>query len=225
MSTTLPAYKYGNYVATRSVEERVVFVNGSLDKLEGVQNQFAAGCILIGMELLALKSELGHGNFKETFASKIERPRFAYRTAARFMKIAEVLRVKLAAGSSVRLGEVLAMALAPSAMADKDRDELLKRLSDAVQGKTMQQLMLDFAPQRPQLPAGDQPDEPGEHERKTAAWYRMHYNEALTDLIAKMAKVVTAPRFRGALHDEDLKQHRTHLEALLQHFKPTAKKG
>jgi hypothetical protein len=211
---------YAAQVANRTIGERVDFLNGALDSLEQVQNQYAAGCILIGMELLALKNELGHGQFTSTFAEKIERPRFGYRTAARFMKVAEVIRVKLASGSSMKLGEALAMALAPSAMTDAERKELLKRVGDATQGKTMQQLMLDFAPQanRPALPEHTEE----ELDRKTTAYWRMHYNQALSDLCDRLSKIVTAKKFLGALSDDELRQHRQVLEAILSHF-PAAK--
>lgn len=214
---------YNHLVTARGIPERVDFVIGALDQLENVQNQYAAGCILIGMELLALKNDLGHGQFIETFTEKIERPRFGYRTAARFMKVAEVLRVKLATGSSIKLGEALSMALAPSAMSDSERKELLKRVGDAAQGKTMQQLMLDFAPQanRPALPPGD--DDEAETNRKTAAYWRMHYNQALNDLMDRLSKIVTAKKFLGALSDDELRQHRQVLEAILSHF--PGKKG
>ena len=216
---------YAAAVATRSPEERIALLNKSLDQLEGIQNQYAAGCVFIGMELLALKHELGHGEFGKVFKERIERPRFCSRTARRFMRVADVIRQKLATGNaSVKLREVLAAVMAPSAMEEQAQAELIKRIGAAVEGRTMQQLMLDFSPQRPALTAGSQDeDPPEERQRKTAAYWRMHYNQALDDLLGKLAQIVTAPRFAGALAPEDLKRHHTHVSALIEHLKPTAK--
>lgn len=199
-------------------QDRVSFIVSALDQLESVQNQYAAGCVLIGMELLALKKELGHGQFKTTFAEKLERPRFAYRTAVRFMKVAEMLRVKLAAGASVKLGEVLGMALAPSAMGDKERAELAARIGETCEGRTMQQLMLDFQAKPKALPSG-QPDDLPEEERKKrdSAYYRMHYNQALTDLIGKLA-MITTKRPWAYMTDEETRAHLTHLKAIVGSF-------
>lgn len=194
--------------------DRVGFIVQALDKLEGVQNQYAAGCVLIGMELCSLKKELGHGKFLETFAQRIERPRFSYKTGQRFMRVAEMLRVKLATGASVKLGEVLGMALAPSAMREEERLELAERVGLACSGRTMQQLMLDFNERPKALPAASDNLSPDERKKKDTEFWTKHYDAGWSQTMGQLAKLASKKSW-CYLRDDRIKEIRNSLIALL----------
>lgn len=194
--------------------DRVCFIVAALDKLEAVQNQYAAGCVIIGMELCALKKELGYGKFEKTFAEKIERPRFGNRTARRFMKVAEMLRVKLATGASVKLGEVLSMALAPSAMREEERLELSERVALACSGRTMQQLMLDFQDRPKALSAPVEAVSAEERKKKDFEFYHKHYTDGWTEILGHLAKLSSKHSW-NYLRDDKIKEIRQCLNGVL----------
>ena len=202
-------------IVTPVPKDRVDLICLALDKIEQVQNQYAAGCVLIGMELTALKKDLGHGAFMETFSKRIERPRFGYKSAQRFMRVAEQIRMKLATSAGMKLGEALCLALAPSAMGEDQRLELMAKVGQACAGKTMQQLMLDFGGGKKALPpAGGSSDDEA---KKDAAFWTAHYTEAWTETVADLTKLAQKKSL-GFLNDEKLKELRGELSMVLSLF-------
>lgn len=87
-------------------EQRIEKVRGYLDVMDALELQKSIGKVLIGEQLLNLKDELGHGSFKEAFVSRMERPSFSYRTAARAMQDANRVRKLLLKSGNVSLIEI-----------------------------------------------------------------------------------------------------------------------
>jgi hypothetical protein len=114
----------------KTPEQRVEAVRGYLDKMEVVQLQHATGAILIGMELLALKDQLGHGSFSDVFEKQIARPRFSYRSASRYMCDANRVRRKMLKDGGITLMGVLN--IAPSALPMARQRELQAVIAEAV---------------------------------------------------------------------------------------------
>ena len=114
----------------KTPEQRVDAVRGYLDKMEVVQLQHATGAILIGMELLALKDQLGRGDFMDVFVKQIERQRFSYRSAARYMQDAHRVRRKMIKDGGITLMGILN--IAPSALPMPRQRELQKIIAEAV---------------------------------------------------------------------------------------------
>ena len=131
-------------------DERVDIIRKGLDSMEAVQLTMATGAALIGMEMLALKKELGTGEFANVFAERIERPRFGIRTAQRYMNVAESARVNLLRAGYADLGDVFDMP--PSDMPMDKRQMLSKALGDMLGGKTLSNLLMGEKEVR-QLPA------------------------------------------------------------------------
>lgn len=119
----------------RTPEQRVGLVRDYLDKLEAVQIQHATGAILIGLELLALKDQIGRGDFQRVFEEQIERPRFSLRSAQRYMQDAHRIRMRLLKSGHVSLAEV--MDVAPSEMSIVRRKELTSLIGQAVKDNTL----------------------------------------------------------------------------------------
>jgi len=119
----------------KTPEQRIDAVRGYLDKMEVVQLQHATGAILIGMELLALKDQLGRGDFMDVFVKQIERPRFSYRSAARYMQDAHRVRRKMIKDGGITLMGILN--IAPSALPMARQKELQKVIAEAVGDRTL----------------------------------------------------------------------------------------
>lgn len=124
--------------ADRTPEDRIELVRGYLDKMEAIQLQHATGAILIGMELLALKEEVGHGAFTEIFEKQIERPRFSYRSAARYMQDAARIQKRIAKTGNTKLLHFLDVA--PSDMSVAVRRELTEVIGNITDGRNLSDL-------------------------------------------------------------------------------------
>jgi len=127
-------------VKIMGTEARIDVIRGWVDSLEAVQFQFATGAVLVGMELLALKQEVGRGEFMKIFAERIERPRFSYRTSAKYMQAAESVRVKMLKSGVKNLAEI--WDVAPSALSMERRRELQNAVGSVLNGATLSQLLL-----------------------------------------------------------------------------------
>jgi hypothetical protein len=135
-----------------SAEERVGLIRNSLDKMEGVQLQFACGAVFIGLELIALREQL-RGDFWRVFEERLERPRFSDRTARQYMRAAEKVRVKLLHAGKVDLGDL--WDVAPSALPLARRRDLQDAVGTLVNGRCLSQLLLDLDSRGPKrLTAG-----------------------------------------------------------------------
>jgi hypothetical protein len=125
-----------------SVDERVHIVRNMLDTMENVQTAFAAGAVQVGMELLALKEQSPYGEFDKIFQDQIERPRFSRRTAAKYMQVAEQVRIKLLKSDQYRNQIADSWNVPPSAMTLSKRRELQTILGEILNGKTMSDLLM-----------------------------------------------------------------------------------
>lgn len=141
--------------AEKTPEQIITTIRGFLDKMEVVQLQHATGAILIGLELLALKDQLGHGEFKEVFAQQIERPRFSYRSAARYMQDANRIRRKMAKDGGVTLMGILN--IAPSALPIARQRELQGIISEAVGNRNLSALRGALGTDQPKQITAGQP--------------------------------------------------------------------
>ncbi len=127
-----------NKAPEKTPEQIITTIRGFLDKMEVVQLQHATGAILIGLELLALKDQLSHGEFKDVFAQQIERPRFAYRSAARYMQDANRIRRKMMKEGSMNMAAI--MNIAPSALPMAEQRKLQGIISEAVGDRNLSAL-------------------------------------------------------------------------------------
>jgi hypothetical protein len=119
----------------RTPEQRIEIIGQYLQKMEVVQLQHATGAVLIGLELLALKDQLGHGEFKDVFEKQIERPRFSIRSAQRYMSDANRIRRKLIKGDAVSLAGILN--ISPSALPMAQQAKLQAIIADAVGNRSL----------------------------------------------------------------------------------------
>lgn len=119
----------------RTPEQRIDLIRGYLDRMEAVQLQFASGAILIGMELLALKENLPHGEFIGVFKERLERPRFSIRNAQQYMQDANRVRVKLLKQGHMNIAQV--WDVPPSALTIAKRRELQGMIDQVVDGKSL----------------------------------------------------------------------------------------
>lgn len=124
--------------ADRTPEDRIELVRGYLDKMEAIQLQHATGAILIGMELLSLKEQVGHGSFVDIFEKQIERPRFSYRSAARYMQDAARIQKRIAKTGNAKLLHFLDVA--PSDMSVSIRRELTDVIGNIADGRNLSDL-------------------------------------------------------------------------------------
>lgn len=127
-------------VAEITVEERIKVIRNNLDMMENVQLAFAAGAVQIGMEVLALKAQTPYGQFETLFHEQLERPRFTWRTAQKYMRAAEQVRVKLLKSGSQEIAE--SFDVPPSAMTLAKRRKLQDVLSEVLNGKTLSDLLM-----------------------------------------------------------------------------------
>jgi len=125
-------------------DARVNVIRSHLDKMENVQTIFAGGAVIIGMELIALKSQVNHGEFETIFKERIERPRFTYRTARKYMLAADLARTSMLKSGN----DVIASSwdVAPSAMSIQKRRSLTEALGGLLNGKTLSDLLMGDRP-------------------------------------------------------------------------------
>jgi hypothetical protein len=155
-STAVVKHDPRMYVSeVRTAEQRVDLIRKSLDQMENVQLTMASGAVMIGLELLALKSDLGYGEFGRVFAERIERPRFSSRTAHVYMQAADKVRVNLLRAGAEGIAEVFDVA--PSAMSMANRNKLVSAVGSLLSGKTLSNLLLDLDSKPKMLPTGRTP--------------------------------------------------------------------
>jgi hypothetical protein len=134
-------------------EERIDLIRHSIDRMEAVQLTFASGAVFIGMEMIALREQLPHGEFQRIFTERIARPRFSYRTAAQYIRAAERVRTKILQAGELDLSDL--WNVAPSDLPLARRKELQEAVGELVNGRSLSQLLLDLEMVKPkQIAAG-----------------------------------------------------------------------
>jgi hypothetical protein len=188
-----------------SAEERITVIRGHLDNMENVQTIFAAGAVVIGMELLALKQQVPYGAFDSLFREKVERPRFTRRTAAKYMQAAERVRVKLLRGGNETIAD--SWNVAPSAMSLAKRRDLNGLLGEVLNGKTLSDLLMGDRPVGGGA-GGDAPRSGADAVKQAAA-------EVLADLCSRISRELIQRRTWTHMEPADVEKVRTVLKAAL----------
>ncbi len=157
--------------------------------------QMAVATALAGLELKALKKELGHGNWEDYFADHLARHGLSDRTARRYMALADGLKNKALKSDTVAVLELLDTA--PSELKPAEQAKLTKAVAKVIDGATLSELYQDMGiAKKPQGAAAkggklkkdaddDEPDEPvmteAEGRRLRVATLITTLTEALAD--------------------------------------------
>jgi hypothetical protein len=129
--------KIHSLVPQRTAAERIALVNSHYHAARCLAAQAAMHAIMAGLELLAVREELGHGAFAAWVEENCE---FTDRTARNYMALADAAKGKLAAGESF----AGLLEAGPSELSSEDCDNLTRRVREITDGKSLQQLYLDF---------------------------------------------------------------------------------
>lgn len=100
--------------------------------------QMAVAAAICGMELKAIKKELGHGLWDEWFAANLEGEGLSLRTAQRYMALADGIKDKALKNDTVSFLSLLDAA--PSKLSDTQRERLSKSVAKATDGATLAEL-------------------------------------------------------------------------------------
>ncbi len=148
----------------KSLDDRVASIHRCQNNILGALSQFAAWVVLCGMELNALKKEVGHGNWMQFFEEKLERPKFSLRTADVYMKVGDECKSRLLknwtkSSNSQNSANLDFLSTSPTALLPAQLEQLTTEIQKITDGRTMQELMLDLgiikAPHGSGLHGGD----------------------------------------------------------------------
>jgi len=131
----------------QAVDRIKALQDGIVDSMQG----FAQGIVLCGLELTALKKQVGHGKWLGFFEDNLEGERFSYRTSARYMAVAKAAKAKFAKLGNFDETRLLA---APSEMQEADLDAIRAAIADMTDATSWQQIMLDLGLVRQEKPRG-----------------------------------------------------------------------
>ena len=112
-------------------------------------DRFVERVVMCGVELLALKAQVGHAKWSGFFEENLAARGFSERSALRYMEAAKVARRRLTAAGH----DPLAM-LGPDGLAGADGAALREALSDTTDATTWEQLWMDFGLMRAARPRG-----------------------------------------------------------------------
>ena len=147
-----------------AVAGRVASINALHDEIEEHLAAFAERVVRCGLELLALKKEVGHGKFLKFFEQNLSRQRFQIRHAQNYMAVAQAVKAKIA-------GQEGGMALLLNGEESGDGGEaqfsaIRETLADMTDARSWQQLWMDFGLLRSPAPrGGDHGGGAASHER------------------------------------------------------------
>ncbi len=176
-------------------EVRIDLIRQGLDKMEAVQLTFASGAVFIGMELIALREQVPHGQFQRIFQERIERPRFGYRTAMQYVRAAERVRTKILKSGELDLSDL--WNVAPSDLPLARRRELQEAVGELVNGRSLSQLLLDLErPVHKALAAGT-PTTGAEAEMQAR-------RELWRDILARLQKEAVTRKSWKLLPEDDI---------------------
>jgi|GEM_PF-5026903 len=108
----------------------------------GAASQMAVAAAKCGLELKAIKKELGTGNWVPWFEAHLEKAGLTLRTGQRYMALADGLK-----GKALRNDNVSFLALldsAPSKLSQAEQKTLTKEVSKITDGKALSELYQDF---------------------------------------------------------------------------------
>lgn len=104
--------------------------------------QMAIAAAKCGLELKAIKKDVGHGAFEAFFASEFATHGLSLRTAQKYMALADGLKGKALKNESGAFLKLLDAA--PSTLSDKDQATLTKAVGKVTDGKALSELYQDF---------------------------------------------------------------------------------
>jgi len=104
--------------------------------------QMAIAAAKCGLELKAIKKDLGHGAFEQWFGAHLDRDGFRLRTAQKYMALADGLKGKVIKNAPGAFLELLDSA--PSKLSEQQQRSLTKAVSKMTDGATLTELYRDF---------------------------------------------------------------------------------
>lgn len=138
-------------VGALSVQARVDRVLSLNDQIAGAMRTFAVNVVVCGLELLALKKEVGHGKWLAFFNENLITKGLSDRSANNYMAVAEAFRRK----SATRCGfEVKQLSAGTSEISPEQFDAIKAAMEDMTDATTWHQLLLDFGLMRDPKPKG-----------------------------------------------------------------------
>jgi hypothetical protein len=194
-----------------TADARIDLIRHSIDRMEAVQLTFASGAVFIGMELLALREQIPHGDFQRIFVERIARPRFSYRTAAQYIRAAERVRTKILQAGELDLSDL--WNVAPSDLPLSRRKELQDAVGELVNGRSLSQLLLDLEMVRPKQIAAGTPATGAEAELQAR-------REVWKSILAGLQKEAVQRRSWKLLPPEDVEAIRSICQDVLDTLPP-----
>lgn len=104
--------------------------------------QMAVSAALCGLELRAIKKEIGHGGWGEFFATHFEAHGLSERTSRNYMALAEGLKSKTLKSATV--ADLVLLEAAPSALTSAQQQTLAKHVGKLTDGATLAELYRDY---------------------------------------------------------------------------------
>lgn len=104
--------------------------------------QMAVAAAKAGLELKALKKDLGHGNWEDYFGAHLAKHGLSDRTAQRYMALADGLKGKALKNDTVAVLALLDVA--PSQLKKADQVKLTKVMAKAADGATLTELYTEL---------------------------------------------------------------------------------
>lgn len=104
--------------------------------------QMAVAAAKCGLELKAIKKDVGHGAFEEFFAKHFAGHGLSLRTAQKYMALADGLKGKALKNESGAFLKLLDAA--PSTLSEKDQATLTKAVAKVTDGRALSELYQDF---------------------------------------------------------------------------------
>jgi len=202
--------------------EYIVRLNGEIQEH---LKTFAELVVRVGLELLALKKEVGHGKWQAFFAERLAGPGFQERHAQRYMEVAAAVRVKLG-------GTEGAKRLLASGDAEADAAQqfavIRETLADMTDATSWRQLWMDFGLMRPVKRRGG--DHGGGAARMTAAQARtrMELDHALEQwelIIQHMREFALRTHRRLLVPPERLEEGLKSIRDCIRAIEKTIEKG
>ena len=177
--------------------------------------QMAVAAAKAGMELKAIKKDVGHGGWEEYFNLHLGKHGMNLRTAQRYMALADGLKGKALKNDSGTFLELLETA--PSELKPADQEKLTKAVSKMTDGATLTELYMDMGivkkPQGSGAKGGNtrkDKDEADETGPKTAEELAAEKSMATVLLINLLKEALLDKPFNAAT-----KKQRTELQGLL----------
>jgi hypothetical protein len=114
----------------------------------------AVDVVMVGLDLIALKKQVGHGHWADVLGKYLEPAGITERHAQRYMQVADGARKVIARQAQVDPSRLLA---APRDLPADEMDRLQDAVAEATDAKTWKELLEDFGMSRPRRRGGFHP--------------------------------------------------------------------